>query len=173
MNLESTFKIFAGDTSLLSLVNNQQSCADKLNRDLERISALGLINGKATEVYFSRRSDSGYIPGLFFNNIQVASRNRKKHLGVILDKMLAFDHNLSENIGKANKIIGLITRLRKSLSRDTLLTIYKTFVRPPHMTIQGIFNSLRKVNPFQTKQPLQFQAVFVTHLAKNCIVNLD
>ena len=48
----------------------------------------------------------------------------------MLDKILAFDHHLSEKIVKANKGISLITRLRKSLSRDTLLTIYKAFVTP-------------------------------------------
>ena len=81
-------------------------------------------------MYFSRKSDPSDIPSLFFNNIQVDSRDSQKHLGVILDKRLAFDHHLSEKIAKANKGIGLIMRLRKSLSRDTLLTIYKAFVRP-------------------------------------------
>ena len=88
------------------------------------------LTKQATEVYFSRKSDSGNIPGLFFNNIQVASQDSQKHIGVILDKKLAFNHHLSEKIAKVNKGIGLITRLRKSLSRDTLLTLYKAFVRP-------------------------------------------
>ena len=139
LNLESIVKIFADDTSLFSLINTQMSCEDKLNRGLDRISARAYqwkmsfnpdLTKQATEVYFSRKSDPSDIPSLFFNNIQVDSRDSQKHLGVILDKSLAFDHHLSENISKANKGIGLIMRLRKSLSRDTLLTIYKAFVRP-------------------------------------------
>ena len=41
----------------------------------------------------------------------------KKHLVVILDKRFDFYHHLSEKIVKANKGIGLIMKLRKSLSQ--------------------------------------------------------
>ena len=130
-------------------------------------------------MYFSRKSDPSDIPSLFFNNIQVDSRDSQKHLGVILDKRLAFDHHLSEKIVKANKGIGLIMRLLKSLSRDTLLTIYKEFVRP-HLDYgdiiydnSGNIHSLRKLNPSNTMQPLLLQATSVEPLGKNCIVNLD
>ena len=139
LNLDSIANFFAYDTSLFSLINNQKSCKDKLNGDLDRISAWAYqwkmsfnpdLTKQATEVYFSRKSDPSDIPSLFFNNIQVDSRDSQKHLGVILDKRLAFDHHLSEKIVKDNKGIGLIMRLRKRLSRDTLLTIYKAFLRP-------------------------------------------
>ena len=53
-----------------------------------------------------------------------------KHLGLILDRKLSFDLHLQDKILKVNKGIGLINRLRKYLPRDTLLTIYKTFIRP-------------------------------------------
>ena len=53
------------------------------------------LSKQATEVYFSRKSDPGDIPTLFFNNIQVDSRNSQKHLDVILDKRLAFDQLLT------------------------------------------------------------------------------
>ena len=112
LNLESIVKNFADDTSLFSLINKQKSCEDKLNRDLDRISAWAYqwkmsfnpdLTKQATEVYFNRKSDPSDIPTLFFNNIQVFSRNSQKHQGVILDKRLAFDHHLSEKIVKANK----------------------------------------------------------------------
>ena len=60
--------------------------------------------------------------------LTVSSRDCQKHLGVILVKKLSFDHHLSEKIARANKGIGLITRLRKYLSSDTRLTVYKAFV---------------------------------------------
>ena len=43
--------------------------------------------------------------------------------------MLNFGHHLKEKIYKANKGIGLITRLRAYLPRKTLVDIYKAFVR--------------------------------------------
>ena len=109
LNVESVVKIFADDVSLFSSVNNQQSFADKLNRDLERITAWEyqwnmLYNpdpGKQViAVNFSRKSHSGNIPVIYFNNIPVAYRDWQKHLGVILYKKLAFEI-------KANKCIGL------------------------------------------------------------------
>ena len=67
---------------------------------------------------------------LFFNNSQIINSVSHKHLGLILDPKLNFDHHLSEKIKKANKGIGLINNLRKFLSRDSLLTIFKAYVRP-------------------------------------------
>ena len=49
-------------------------------------------------------------------------------------RKLVFDHYLNEKILKANIIIGLINRLRKPLPRDSVLTIYKDFVRP-HLSL--------------------------------------
>ena len=51
-------------------------------------------------------------------------------VGLALDRKLAFDHDLNEKILKANISIGLMNRLRKPLPRDSVLTIYKGFVRP-------------------------------------------
>ena len=49
---------------------------------------------------------------------------------MVLDKKLTFNHHLKEKIPKANKGIGLITRLYPYLPRKTLVNIYKAFVRP-------------------------------------------
>ena len=49
---------------------------------------------------------------------------------MVLDKKLTFNHHLKEKISKANKGIGLITRLYPYLPRKTLVNIYKAFVRP-------------------------------------------
>ena len=45
-------------------------------------------------------------------------------------KKLSFNHHLKEKIAKANKVIGMITRLYTYLPRHTLINIYKAFVRP-------------------------------------------
>ena len=53
-----------------------------------------------------------------------------KHIGLLLDKKLAFDNHVEEMILRVNKDIGLITRLRRYLPRNSLLIIYKAFIRP-------------------------------------------
>ena len=47
-----------------------------------------------------------------------------------LDEKLNFNHHVKEKIAKANKGIGLIRKLAHVLPRQSLLTIYKSFIRP-------------------------------------------
>ena len=81
LNLESSQNFY---WRYFSLINNQKSCEDKLNRGLDRISAWAYqwkmsfnpdLTKQATEVCFSRKSDPSDIQSLFLNNIQVDSRH--------------------------------------------------------------------------------------------------
>ena len=84
----------------------------------------------SSEVIFSRKRIQSNHPGLVFNNSPVMSLDFQKHLGLILDRRLNFNHHLKEKISKANKGIGLIRRLYHNLPRKSLLIIYKSFIRP-------------------------------------------
>ena len=53
----------------------------------------------------------------------------QKHLGLVLDSKLNFNEHIESKITKCNKIIGLMKKLSQFLSRKSLLTIYKSFVR--------------------------------------------
>ena len=53
----------------------------------------------------------------------------QKHLGMQLDEKLNFNHHVKEKITKANKGVGLIHKLAHVLPRQSLLTIYKSFIR--------------------------------------------
>ena len=93
----------------------------------------GHISGRCSSkvyVQFSRKINLVDTPLVYINNLAVASCETHKHLGLLLDKRLAFDHHIEEMILRANKDIGHITRLRRYLQRNSLLTIYKAFIRP-------------------------------------------
>ena len=79
---------------------------------------------------FSKRNQKLFHPTVLFNNILVQRRTVQKHLGVYLDEKLNFNTHITEKIGKASKGIGVIKKLFKSLPRNALLTIYKSFVSP-------------------------------------------
>ena len=139
VGLESKAKIFADDTSLFSLILDQVRSYNELTRDLDKISEWAYQwkmsfnpdpSKQAVEVCFTRKLDQPNPPVLNFNGSAIAVQECQKHLGLVLDKKLAFDHHLNEKILKANKGIGLLNRLRKFLPRDSLVTIYKAFVRP-------------------------------------------
>ena len=85
---------------------------------------------QTVEVHFSCKINPVDTPPVYFHNLAMASCETHKHLGLLLDKRLIFDCHIEEMILRANKGIGLTTRLRRYLPRNSLLTIYKTFIRP-------------------------------------------
>ena len=85
---------------------------------------------QVVEVHFSCKINPVDTSPVYFNNLAAASCETHKHLGLLLDKRLAFDRHVEEMILRANKGVRLITRLRRYLSRNSLLTIYKAFIRP-------------------------------------------
>ena len=136
---QSNAKLFADDTCLFSIVSNLNETSETMNADLNRIKEWAFQwkmsfnpdpNKQAAEVIFSHKLKPPTHPPISFNNCQVASVLSHKHLGMILDSKLNFDLHLTEKITKANKVIGLIRRLYKDLFRKSLLTIYKSNVRP-------------------------------------------
>jgi len=139
LGLESLAKIFADDTSLFSLVLDQIQSSAILNRDLGRINDWAYQwkmsfnpdpTKQAVGIYFSKKGAPLDIPIISFNDSPVTFFESHKHLGLILDPKLTFDHHLREKCLKANRGIGLINKLRNFLPRDSLLTIFKAFVRP-------------------------------------------
>ena len=67
---------------------------------------------------------------LLFNNNPVQETSLQKHLGIILDSKLNFEEHLKTISTKIDMTIGLLHRLKKTLPRQSLLTIYKSFSRP-------------------------------------------
>ena len=49
---------------------------------------------------------------------------------MILDTKLDFQEHLKDKLSKIIKTIGLLRKLQKILTRPSLLTIYKSFIRP-------------------------------------------
>ena len=84
----------------------------------------------AQEVLFSRKKQNQIYPTVSLNNIQVEKVLYQKHLGLILDQKLNFKQHTDCAISKINKGIAVIKKLRYSLPRKSLVTIYKAFLRP-------------------------------------------
>ena len=87
-------------------------------------------NKQALEVCFSNKCDKEKYQPLQFNSTDVQIADSQKHLGLILDSKLNFNEHIESKITKCNKIIGLMKKLSLILSRKSLLTISKSFIRP-------------------------------------------
>ena len=138
-DLKSNAKLFADDTSLFTIVKDKKESANILNNDLLLISRWAynwkmLFNPDpakpAQEVLFSRKKQNQIHPTISLNNIQVEKVPYQKHLGLILDQKLNFKQHIDCAISKINKGIAVIKKLRYSLPRKSLVTIYKAFLRP-------------------------------------------
>ena len=137
--MSSNVKLFADDTSLLSVVHDVNASARELYDDLKKINKWAFQwkmsfnpnpSKQAQEVIFSRKIKKLSHPSLVFNSNNVLQTSSQKHLGVTLDVKLTFDEHLNNVLNKVNKAIGLLRKLQNLLSRSTLITIYKAFVRP-------------------------------------------
>ena len=53
-----------------------------------------------------------------------------KHLGIILDSNLNYEHHIKYSLNKVNQTIGLLCKFQLILPRHSLITIYKIFIRP-------------------------------------------
>ena len=84
---------------------------------------------QAIEVCFSHKQDKVVYPPLQFSNNDIQSANSQKYLGLVLESKLDFSEHVNNKINKCNKSIRIMKKLSLTLSRNSLLTIYKTFVR--------------------------------------------
>ena len=85
---------------------------------------------QAQEVIFSHKHQKISHPSIYFNNNPVESGSSQKHQGMISDTKLNFQEHIKNILTKVNKAIGLLRKLQNILPQESLLTIFKSFVRP-------------------------------------------
>ena len=105
---------------------------------------------EATGVYFSRKLNQDSPLLLDFNDNTVQSLELHNHLGLSLDKKLDFNIHIENKINKCNKMIAIMKRLSLSISRGSLLTMYKSFVRSHLDYAYIVYDKLGNVN-FESK----------------------
>ena len=103
------------------------------SRNLESISNLlvGLVGFIPGE--FSRKPSFGHTgacPKLYIANVALEQVDHIKFLGVMLDNNLTFKKHVQYIGAKISKNIGILTKARKYLNKDTLITLYYSFIYP-------------------------------------------
>ena len=88
------------------------------------------LSKQAQEIVFSHKTHKISHPKVNFNNSLVVQSTCQKHLGLYLDDKLNFSHHIKKKISKAHRGIGVIKKLQNNLSRQSSLTIYRSFIRP-------------------------------------------
>ena len=172
--LTSMCKIFADDTSLFSKVIDKDNSNSQLNSGLAKISKWAFQwkmsfnpdpNKRAIKVCFSNKRDKENYRPLQFTSTDVQIADSQKHLGLILDPKLNFNEHIESKITKYNKIIGLMKKLSLILSRKSLLTIFKSFVRPNLDYADIIYDKPFNESLKRKIEMIQYNAALITTAA--------
>ena len=101
LGLTTNHKLFADNTSLFSVVNNNSVSAYRLNSDLVKIRGWAFnwkmsfnpdLTKQAKKVIFFKKIIPGTHPSFFFYNSLTEQGTTQKHLGLTLGYKLAFQY---------------------------------------------------------------------------------
>ena len=84
---------------------------------------------QALEIAFSHKK-CNYSWNYIFYNLPVVKENIQKHLSLFLNIKSNFLAHINEKIKEVNKVISVIKKLNQPLPYSSLMTRYKSFVRP-------------------------------------------
>ena len=123
---------FADDTKIASSVASNVQVLEMQN-NLDKLSEWGQTwqmsfnADKCKVLHIGYRNEKAKY---FLNGTQLKSVDSEIDLGVTISSSLKPSQQCSEVVKKANKIIGLIGRSFEYKSKDTILTLYNSLVRP-------------------------------------------
>jgi hypothetical protein len=134
-SLLSLTRLFADDSSLYCAATSLDDVEGILNHDLQIISAwaktwLVDFNPNKTEamLFSLRKGDS--LPNLIFENTQVNFVQDHKHLGVTLSTNGQWTTHIDNILTSASKTLGIMKKMKFTLSRRALNQIYLSYIRP-------------------------------------------
>ena len=128
-------------------------------------------------VIFSRKKYEVTRPSVFYNDIEVSRTDSQKHLGLVLDNKLTFKKHTKDKFNIAFFGVGKIKRLRDILPRDSLVTIYKSFIRP-HLDYGDVIYDQPNNDSFSDKiEQLQYKACLaitgaIQETSRECLNNV-
>ena len=128
--------LFADDTNLfasgLDVNKVQQEVEIELNQISEwlKIDKLSLNIKETHFIVFTNKNVLKPVLQISIDGHKIDETDRTKFLGVVIDSKLTWKHHISYITVKIAKGIGVITKARKLLDKDTLITLYYTFIYP-------------------------------------------
>jgi hypothetical protein len=131
-SIQSRVLKFADDTKILRTVGTQEDI-DGLRQDLINLGRwseewLMLFNVDKCKVMHIGYNNPRAV--LKLNNKELLAVTEEKDLGVIVDNGLKFSHQCADAVSKANRVLGMIKRSFSYRSKDVILQLYKSLVRP-------------------------------------------
>ena len=127
-------KLFADDTSLYIDFDNSAEAEEALNNDMLNIQNWAnqwLVSFSPVKTKLMTCSFKNTQPAtVVFDNTQIESVQNHRHLGLILSHDLTWSCHVQSLIQSVSPLIDVLKKLKHSLDRRTLETIYFSFIRP-------------------------------------------
>ena len=81
-------------------------------------------------VLFSNKDTKTNHPSVIFNGDTVQKSANQKQLGLLLDEKLAFNDHITSKVTPVNQLTSTLRKLYHYMPRESLVTIYKSIIRP-------------------------------------------
>ena len=130
-------KLFADDTVLYEIVTDQETSARVLNENLRQIELwasqwLVKFNPDKTKlmnVSLKRNQTFENFP-IYFSGSQLQVVTSHRHLGLEIRNDLKWSNHIDSLVNGISKLCDVMYKLKYKLDRETLQTLYFTYVRP-------------------------------------------
>ena len=149
------------------LLRTPNTSAEILNHDVTRISEWTYRwkmsfkpdpSKQAQKVLYFNKATKTDHPSVIFNGNILQNSANQKHLGLILDKKLTFNDHITSKLATVNKLTITFRKIYRFISRNSLIAIYKSFVRMHLAYADAIFDKLSNATFSNEIKPAQHNA---------------
>ena len=151
MNINCNIKLYADDTTLYVTTNDLNNSSVMLNKDLQSINSwanqwlVTFCPDKTVYMYMSsKKKEHQQHPPLLFNGKVLNQVENHKHLGMTFNRKLSWSPHVNNIAKGAGNCIDAMKKLKYTMDRKTLETIYLTFVRPKLEYASIVFHDCTK-----------------------------
>lgn len=132
--LDNDSRLFADDTSIMFTHRPDYDATNEINADLVKLSHwaktwLVDLHPAKTKAMLVTLAHNPLIPSPILNGTPVEFVNSHKHLGLVLNSRCTWHDHIELVKNKVASRIGVLRSLKHRLNRDSLLAIYKTYIR--------------------------------------------
>ena len=167
-NVKSSCKIFEDDMKIYAKVGNMAD-VEKIQKDIDELvgwSRTWLLNfnaGKCKVMHVGARNGRA---NYFMEGTEIQAVSEEMDLGVVGDEKLRFSRNIAAAAACANRKLGLLKHIFKYWTEESLVTLFKVFVRP-HLEycIQACTPTLRR--DIETLEKVQRRATKLVPSLRN------
>ena len=129
--------LFADDTNMFIAGKDPNQLIRIMNTEVKKIVRWLHVNKlslNVTKTHFiifrGRRKRLILEDNLYINDVEIDMVNKTKFLGVIIDKNITFSDHIQYIKGKIARGIGILCKVKRFVSKKTLITLYYSFIYP-------------------------------------------